>query len=72
MMRTVKTSTALRAWRRFNQLIWLTIAMAYAAGTYTLPFAIWGALVVYGLWRCGRAIILVTSKNGKLILNNLI
>jgi hypothetical protein len=72
MRHTVKTSTALRVWRWFTQAIWLAIAMGYAAGTYTLPFAIWGTLVFLGIWWCGRAIILISSSHGKLELNKIL
>ena len=65
MKRVVKTSTALRVWRWFNQTIWLVVAMGYAAGTYNLPFTIWGTLVILGVWWTGKTIIIITSKNGK-------
>jgi|CZCB01.1.fsa_nt_gi hypothetical protein len=72
MRHTVKTSTALRVWRWFTQAIWLVVAMGYAAGTYNLPFTIWGTLVTLGVWWMGKTIIIVTSKNGKFELYKII
>ena len=68
----IKTSTALRAWRRISQIIWLVVAMGYAAGTYNLPFTIWATLVILGVWWMGKTIIIVTSKNGKFELYKII
>lgn len=64
MMHTVKTSAALRVWRWFTQAIWLVVAMGYAAGTYNLPFTIWGTLVILGVWWMGKSAIIVSSREG--------
>lgn len=68
----IKTSTALRAWRRLINLLYVILAMQYANGTCSLGYAITMLVAFAGLWWMGKVIIIVTSKNGKFELYKII
>lgn len=61
---TVKTATAIRAWRRLIQLLAVIVAMYYAAGTYSAGFAITMIAALGGVWWMGKSAIIVSSREG--------
>lgn len=68
----VKTSTAIRAWRRSVQLIAVLVLMNVANGNYPIGFAVVMLIALYGVWRLVRRIIIIQSRRGRLYLSEIL
>ncbi|HNX82194.1 MAG TPA: hypothetical protein PKL77_08630 [Candidatus Omnitrophota bacterium] len=71
-MNAIKTSTAIRAWRRSVQLIAVLVLMNAANGNYPVGFAVMAFITFFAIWRLGRRVILVHSRRGILRLNEIL